>query len=117
MATGIEVESKWNRSGIEVESTPGTMPSTLKGSARRPNPTKHPRHARPREVQVGVSWIPPLLKADRNDTRPAPPACSTAPERPKIDVSLAQRCPWALGPRTAPRVAILPGEVAITARK
>ena len=96
---------------------PGTMPSTLKCSARRPNPTKHPRLARPREVHVVVGWIPPLQKVDRNDTRPAPPACSTAPERPKIDVSLAQRCPWSPGPRTATRVAILPREVAKTTRK
>ena len=58
-----------------------------------------------------------LLLGSTNDTRPAPPACSTAPERPKMDVCLSQRGPWALGPRTAPRVAILPGEVAITARK
>jgi hypothetical protein len=39
---------------------------------------------------------------ERHMTSPTPPACSTAPERPKIDVSLAQHGPWSPG-RQVPR--------------
>ena len=55
------------------------MPSTPQGSARRPNPTKPSRHARPRQVHVGVGWIPPLVKAPSNDTRPCPYPYEDAP--------------------------------------
>ena len=43
-------------------------------------------------------------------------ACSTAPERPRMDVSLAQRGPWSPGWRVPRKVAILPREVSFAAR-
>ena len=57
-----------------------------------------------------------LLLGSTNDTRLAPPACSTAPERPKIDVSLPQRGPWSPGRHVPHKVAILPREVSFAAR-
>jgi hypothetical protein len=55
-----------------------------------------------------------LLLGSTNDIRLAPPACSTAPKRPRIDVSLAQRGPWSPGRHVPRKVAILlPREVGI----
>jgi hypothetical protein len=67
---------KWHSSSA---SRRNAMPSTPQGSARRPNPTKPSRHARPRQVHVGVGWIPPLVKAPSNDTRPCPYPYEDAP--------------------------------------
>ena len=55
-----------------------------------------------------------LLLGSTNDIRLAPQACSTAPKRPRIDVSLAQRGPWSPGRHVPRKVAILlPREVGI----
>ena len=56
-----------------------------------------------------------LLLGSAIDTRLAPPACSTAPERPRMDVSLAQRGPSSPGRRVPCKVAILPREVSFAA--
>ena len=65
---------------------------------------------------AGPSARKGLLPRSAIDTQLAPPACLAAPERPRIDVSLAQRGPWSLGRHVPRKVAILPGEVAIAAR-
>ena len=56
-----------------------------------------------------------LLLGSTNDIRLAPPACPTAPERPRTDISPAQRGPWSPGWRVPHKVAILPREVAVAA--
>ena len=73
------------------------MPSTPQGSARRPNPTKPSRHARPRQVHVGVGWIPPLLKAPSNDTRPCPDPYKDAPDLHRMDITTPHSPPWGPG--------------------
>ena len=49
-----------------------------------------------------------LVQRSTNDIRLAPPACSMAPERPRTDISLAQRGPWSPGRHVPRKVAILP---------
>ena len=57
-----------------------------------------------------------LVQRSTNDIRLAPPACSMAPERPRTDISLAQRGPWSPGRHVPRKVAILPREVSFAAR-
>ena len=56
-----------------------------------------------------------LVPRSTNDIRLATPACSTAPERPRTDISLAQRGPWSPGRHVPRKVVILPREVSFAA--
>ena len=52
-----------------------------------------------------------------NDTRLAPPACSTVPERPRMDMGPAQRQPYGPGGHVPRRHRILQQEVALDTKK
>jgi hypothetical protein len=64
-----------------------------------PRLAKDPRHARPRQVHVGVGWIPPLLKAPSNDTRPCPDPYKDAPDLHRMDITTPHSPPWGPGRR------------------
>ena len=64
---GFHYRPKMPKSSSEGFGIDRRSPSYSGGPTRL---AKHTRHARPREVYLGVGWIPPLVKAPSNDTRP-----------------------------------------------
>ena len=80
-------------------------------SGGKPRLAKDPRHARPREVYLGVGWIPPLLKAHSNDTRPLADRYKDCPDIHRMDIRTPHSPPWGPGWRGPPDHRILQQEI------
>ena len=80
-------------------------------SGGKPRVAKHTRHARPREVYLGVGWIPPLLKAPSNDTRPLADRYKDCPDIHRMDIRTPHSPPWGPGWRGPPDHRILQQEI------
>ena len=76
-----------------------------------PRLAKNPRHARPRQVHVGVGWIPPLVKAPSNDTRPLADRYKACPNEHRMDITTPHSPPWGPGRRGPTGDRILQGKV------